>query len=149
MAQPSPALNLPRDPDADLAREAARTLSSHLTTAGPLVLRLAGGSSDETIQLPAPAAQLLVRLLDEMAKGNAVTVLPVRAELTAQEAAQLLNISRPTLIQLLDQGALPHRRVGTHRRVRFDAVMAYKRRLHDDRKAALAELAAYDQEIGL
>lgn len=149
MAQPSPALNLPRDPDADLAREAARTLSSHLTTAGPLVLRLAGGSSDETIQLPAPAAQLLVRLLDEMAKGNAVTVLPVRAELTTQEAAQLLNISRPTLIQLLDQGALPHRRVGTHRRVRFDAVMAYKRRLHDDRKAALAELAAYDQEIGL
>lgn len=149
MAQPSPALNLPRDPDADLAREAARTLSSHLTTAGPLVLRLAGGSSDETIQLPAPAAQLLVRLLDEMAKGNAVTVLPVRAELTTQEAARLLNISRPTLIQLLDQGALPHRRVGTHRRVRFDAVMAYKRRLHDDRKAALAELAAYDQEIGL
>lgn len=149
MAEPSPALNLPRDPDADLAREAARTLSSHLTTAGPLVLRLAGGSSDETIQLPAPAAQLLVRLLDEMAKGNAVTVLPVRAELTTQEAAQLLNISRPTLIQLLDQGALPHRRVGTHRRVRFDAVMAYKRRLHDDRKAALAELAAYDQEIGL
>lgn len=149
MAEPSPALNLPRDPDADLAREAARTLSSHLTTAGPLVLRLAGGSSDETIQLPAPAAQLLVRLLDEMAKGNAVTVLPVRAELTTQEAARLLNISRPTLIQLLDQGALPHRRVGTHRRVRFDAVMAYKRRLHDDRKAALAELAAYDQEIGL
>ena len=84
-----------------------------------------------------------------MALGNAVTLVPVYAELTTQEAADLLHISRPSLIQLLDEGKIEFRRVRTHRRVRFEGVMGYKRRVDADRRAVLAELAAYDQEIGL
>ena len=61
----------------------------------------------------------------------------------------MLNISRPSLIQLLDEGKIEYRRVGTHRRVRFEALMAYKRRADAERRAVLAELAAYDQELGL
>jgi excisionase family DNA binding protein len=84
-----------------------------------------------------------------MARGNAVTVIPVHSELTTQEAADMLNISRPSLIQLLDDGKINYRRVGTHRRVGFKSLMKYKRQADTARRAALAELAAYDQELGI
>jgi excisionase family DNA binding protein len=84
-----------------------------------------------------------------MKRGNTVTLTPVRAELTTQEAADMLNISRPSLFQMLDEGKIEYRKVGTHRRVRFESVMAYKRRVHAERIAALNELAAYDQKIGI
>ena len=77
-----------------------------------------------------------------------MTLIPVRAELTTQEAADLLNISRPSLIQPLNEGKIEYRRVGTHLRVRFEALMAYKRRADAARRAVLAELSAYDQELG-
>jgi excisionase family DNA binding protein len=77
------------------------------------------------------------------------TLIPVHEELTTQEAADMLNISRPSLIQLLDEGKIEYRKVGTHRRVRFEALMSYKRAAAAKRRAALAELAAYDQEIGI
>ena len=93
---------------------------------------------------------MLVRILEEMALGNAVTLIPVHAELTTQEAAAIcLNVSRPSLIQLLDEGKDGYRKVGTHRRVRFESLMSYKRDTDAERRAALAELAAYDQEIGI
>jgi excisionase family DNA binding protein len=70
-------------------------------------------------------------------------------EMSTQEAADLLNVSRPTLIQMLDTGALEYRNVGTHRRIFVESLMAHKHKLDADRRTALAELSAYDQEIGL
>jgi excisionase family DNA binding protein len=84
-----------------------------------------------------------------MGRGNTVTVIPIHAELTTQEAADMLSISRPSLIQMLDEGKIDYRKVGTHRRVRFESLMGYKRKVHAERLAALNELAAYDQEIGI
>jgi excisionase family DNA binding protein len=115
----------------------------------PLSFRVGDASKEETLQLPASAVKMLVRILEEMARGNAVTLIPVHAELTTQEAADLLNISRPSLIQLLDEGKIEYRKVGTHRRVRFEALMQYKRRADAERRVALDELAAYDQELGI
>ena len=139
---------LPSEAEAILAGETSRVLASHMGAAEPLQLRI-GSALEKTVRIPAPAVRMLVRILEEMAKGNAITLIPVHAELTTQEAADLLNISRPSLIQLLDEGKIAYRKVGTHRRVRFEALMKFKRRADADRKAALAELAAYDQELGI
>jgi len=148
MSHATSATLLPSEAEAALAKETGRVLASRLGDGGLMRLRIVG-PSPETVRLPAAAVRLLVRILEEMARGNAVTVIPVHAELTTQEAADTLNISRPSLIQLLNEGKIAHRRVGTHRRVRFDALMKYKRQADAARRAALAELAAYDQELGI
>jgi len=104
---------------------------------------------DEPVVLPAAAVRLLGALLTELAKGNAVTLMPHHAELTTQEAADLLNISRPFLVRLLEEGQLPHHKVGTHRRVRFADLMMYKRHRDAESEVALRELAALSQDMNL
>jgi excisionase family DNA binding protein len=150
MAHPARATKLPSEAEIKLAKETSRLLASRLKKDASMKLRvLKDGAREETLKLPAPAVDLLLRILEEMSRGNAVTIIPVHAELTTQEAADLLNISRPSLIQLLDEGKIQYRRVGTHRRVGFRALMKYRRQIDQQRLAALEELAAYDQELGI
>lgn len=150
MAQATMAAALPSEADTMLAKETSRVLASNIPASDPLELQIPNDPSPAgMVRLPVSAARLLVRILEEMARGNAVTLIPVHAELTTQEAADMLNISRPSLIQLLDEGKIEYRKVGTHRRVKFESLMAYKRKSDAERRAALAELAAYDQEIGI
>jgi excisionase family DNA binding protein len=150
MAHPALASTLPSEADAGVAKETSRLLASRLKKGAPMQLRIVDDdTSPATVKLPAPAVGLLLRILEEMARGNAVTIVPVHAELTTQEAADMLNISRPSLIQLLEEGKIEYRRVGTHRRVRFDGLLQYKRREDDARRTTLEELAAYDQELGI
>ena len=84
-----------------------------------------------------------------MAKGNAVTLIPVHAELTTQQAAKILNVSRPFLIEQLEKNIIPYRKVGTHRRVMFKDLMEYKQTMDHNRLNALEKLSAIDQELGL
>lgn len=140
---------LPTESDATLAKETSRVLAQRVRSTSPLRFRVLDASKEETLRIPAPAVRMLVRILEEMARGNAVTLIPVHAELTTQEAADMLNISRPSLIQLLAEDKIEYRKVGTHRRIKFESLMAYKRAADKERRAALAELAAYDQEIGI
>jgi excisionase family DNA binding protein len=149
MSQTLPTTTLPTESDATLAKETSRLLAPRIRSSAPLSFRVLGATKEETLRIPAPAVKMLVRILEEMALGNAVTLTPIHAELTTQEAADMLNISRPSLIQLLDDGKIEYRKVGTHRRIGFEAVMSYKRAADAERRAALAELAAYDQEIGI
>jgi len=140
---------LPTESDATLAKETSRVLAQRVRSTSPLRFRVLDASKEETLRIPAPAVRMLVRILEEMARGNAVTLIPVHAELTTQEAADMLNISRPSLIQLLGDDKIEYRKIGTHRRIKFESLMAYKRAADKERRAALAELAAYDQEIGI
>src|SRR5260370_36457522 len=139
----------PSEAEADLAKETSRELASRLRDDNPMRLRIMDGPAPKTVKLPAAAVRLLGRILEEMAHGNAVTLIPVHAELTTQEAADMLDISRPSLIQLLAEGKIEFRRVGTHRRVRFEGLMAYKRRADADRPAPHAAPVAHDQRLEL
>ena len=106
------------------------------------------GTNDPVV-IPTAAFRLLVHILAEMANGHAVRLIPHHAELTTQEAAALLNVSRPYVVRLLDEGRIPSHRVGTHRRVLFKDVTAYKAEHRRARGAALDRLTALDQELGL
>jgi excisionase family DNA binding protein len=84
-----------------------------------------------------------------MARGNAVTLIPVNAELTTQQAADILNVSRPFLIKLIEDGQIPYRKVGTHRRIRFEDLMVYKRDIDNKRRDVLADLVSEAQELNM
>ena len=140
----------PSAADAQLARESSRQLAKILSAPQESVrVRVqADGGEEEIVALPLSAFRLLRDILTEMAAGNAVTLIPVHAELTTQQAADLLNVSRPYLIELLEKGAIPFRKVGTHRRILFHDLMVYKRKTDRERLKALEELSALDQELG-
>lgn len=103
----------------------------------------------QVVEMPAFALRLLDNILSELALGNAVKVVPIHAELTTQEAADLLNVSRPHLVKLLDEGVIPHTKTGRHRRVRFADLMAYKELRDRASREAMDELAAQAQELGM
>lgn len=137
----------PTKDDAALAEESGRKLAAHLGgDAEPrLELKVAG----EELKLPPTALRLLARVLAELGRGNAVALTPLHAELTTQQAADLLNVSRPHLVKLLDEGAMPSRKVGSHRRVLLSDLMAYREEWHARRHAALDELTALSQDLDM
>ena len=113
-------------------------------------LRVKGKSANaKPLDVPPEATRLLARILTEFAKGNAVTVVPVSTELTTQEAAEFLNVSRPHLVSVLEAGRLPFRKVGTRRRVRLADLMRFKEIENAKQKQALDGLAAEAQKLGL
>lgn len=141
---------LPDENDRELAKQSSRSLVSHLRNLSEARLSVVEkGETVENVVLPKSALKLLVDLLAEMARGNAVTLIPVHAELTTQQAADLLQVSRPFLIGLLDEKKIPFRKVGTHRRVLFKDLMAYKQTVDAQRADVLDELAKQAQELKL
>lgn len=136
------AITIPTDKDMSLAEESRRKLSAYIqSTNDPAFQLMKRGKGGEIILIPAAALHLLVIILSQMAKGNAVTLIPVHAELTTQEAADLLNVSRPFLVNLLEEGKIPFRRVGSRRRVLAKDVLRYKEEIDKKRLEILEELA--------
>jgi excisionase family DNA binding protein len=141
----------PTAAEAELAQASSRQLAKFLSgkeKRKSLSFRIEPeGRPEESISIPLPAFKLLSDILTEMGKGNAVTLIPVDTELTTQQAADILNVSRPFLIVQLEQGTIPFRKVGTHRRILFQDLMSYKRRMDENRLKALEELAAQAQDL--
>ena len=137
------------EPNADeiqAAREAARALSRN---AGRVVRFKVDGDAAEPIALPASIFALVIDLLAKLGNGNAVTIVPVEAELTTQQAADYLNVSRPHLIKLLERGELPFRMVGTHRKLLARDAINYRAKTDARRYAALQDISIADAELGL
>jgi excisionase family DNA binding protein len=138
----------PSKEDIELARTSGQRLAPMARRGQPLTLRVReAGQKEETIELPAGAVKLLQAILEDMASGRAVTIVPQNAELTTQQAADFLNVSRPFLVQLLEQKKLPFRLVGTHRRIRFEDVLRFKETTDAERRKVLDQLAAEAQDF--
>ncbi|MEQ5806855.1 helix-turn-helix domain-containing protein [Alteromonas sp. NFXS44] len=143
----------PTKHDIDLARISAPVLSQILgrhrdeSAFDETVAFL--NENGERVVLPASALELLKNILVQMAQGNAVTLVPVHAELTTQQAAEMLNVSRPFFVKLLEERQIPFSRKGTHRRVLFSDVQAYKAKIDEERMKVLDELSEQAQELGM
>lgn len=136
----------PTEMEAFQASEAMKVLASFLTPKGDLDVRIEVDGSTAKIELPAALGQLVLDLLAHVSRREMVTLLPYGAELTTNQAADLLNVSRPHLIKLLNEGEIGHHKVGSHRRVKAEDVLAYRQRRDAERKAALKELTRLGQE---
>lgn len=141
----------PTAADTQLSALSSHILAQSLQTPGSShhVKIVAPDGSEQNVEIPAVAVSLLVEILTQIAQGNAVNLVPIQAELTTQEAANLLNISRPHLIKIIDRGDLTCRKVGKHRRILFADLVAYKQQKYQQRAAALDELAAISQELNM
>lgn len=144
------AAHLPTPHEAGLAQSALKLFGSLLSSEGDRTLQLKPEGSNETITitLPQEAVRRFLEVLAQMANGNAVTIVPVHAEFTTQQAADFLNVSRPFLISLLDERKIPFRMVGSHRRIRFEDLRAFRDADDKQREAVLAELSADAQQNG-
>ena len=111
-----------------------------------LPLRVSENGAEVKIDLPPSLGHLLLDLLTHVAKGEMVTFVPYGAELTTQQAADILNVSRPFLVKLLNSGDIGHHKVGAHRRISVSDLLEYKDRRDQNRADGLAELQHLGQE---
>ena len=139
---------VPTQDDADLARTSSRLLAACIGHGPSARLRVIDGD-EAPIEVPVAALRMLVDILANMAEGNAISLVPIHAELTTQQAADFLAVSRPHLVGLLDRGAIAHHKVGTHRRIYFQDVLEYRKQRMGQSRAALDALTEQAQKLGL
>lgn len=139
---------LPTPDEVTKAKQAAGALAKLADAKKMLPFRVNQiGKGETTIELPPAVSKIVLDLLLLISKGEAVTLVPFGAELTTQQAADLLNVSRPFLVKLIEEGEIPHHKVGTHRRIRAKDLFKYKQRRDTDREKALQRLIELGQEI--
>lgn len=140
----------PGDVDADVAGRAARRINDYLARHQgnePITIQVEVGE-DEGLVLPRPAAVMVAQVLASLANGQGVQIMPDRAMLTTQQAADAINVSRPYLIGLLEREEIPYEMVGTHRRISFADLLEYKRNDDQRRRRAADEMTALGEELG-
>lgn len=140
-------VRMPTETEVMLAAESSQRLAASLSSGDQARLRLIDGDTDVTV--PVVAIHMLVDILNQMALGNAVSLVPIHAELTTQQAADLLSVSRPYLVKQLESGAIPFHKLGRHRRIRYCDLMAYQAQVDQDGREAVDALTAEAQELGL
>lgn len=137
----------PTEREAELARDSSRLLAACIGRGQTARLRVIDAKGD--IEVPVSALRMLVDILANMAEGNAISIVPIHAELTTQQAADFLGVSRPYLVGLVERGELPHHKVGTHRRIYFRDLLAYRTQRMGHSKAALDALTEQAQKLGM
>lgn len=138
---------LPTRQESELARTSSRLLAACIGHGETARLRVIDGQDE--IEVPVAALRLLVDILANMAQGNAISVVPIHAELTTQQAADFLGVSRPHLVGLVDRNEIPHHKVGTHRRIYFRDLLEYRKASLERSATALDALAEQAQKLGM
>jgi excisionase family DNA binding protein len=141
-------LHIPTEEESEISKESSRIFASHISEGVRHLKIVEADGSEETAAIPAAAYRLLIDILTQMSQGNAVTIIPIHAELTTQEAADLINVSRPFLIKQLEEDIIPYHKVGKHRRIRFTDLMEYKTNIDAARSKVLDELVEESQKLG-
>jgi len=141
----------PGDVDAEVADRAARRINEYLEghPDDDLIEAIGEVGTEDALIIPRPTAVMFAQILDLLAQGRGVQIIPKEVELSTQKAADMLNVSRPYLIGLLEAGKIPFRKVGRHRRIRFEDLMNYKRRDDLDLRVAADKLAELTEELDL
>jgi excisionase family DNA binding protein len=144
-------LSLPSDEEIGLAKESSKALSLYMKSKAETqeICIVDSTGEHETVKVPATAMRMLLDILAEMAQGNAVSLFSVHPELTIQDAADILNVSRPFFVDLIKSGKIPHQKVGMHKRIRYQDVMNYKTAIDSAREKTFGELAAQAQELDM
>ncbi len=140
--------SLPTEQDIRVATETSRKLAKLISKDSIMRLQMAD-KNGEILEIPASVAHMLLDMLEQTANGKAITLIPFNAEMTTQQAADFLNVSRPFLIQLLDKKQIPFFKIGTHRRIHFEDVLNYKTAIDNKRKDTLNELAKQAQALDM
>lgn len=139
----------PSESNADLARTASSKIIPFVRAKHTQTVRLSFADGQESVVLPAGSLEVINCILEAMSAGHGVMIYPQQAELTTMEAADILNVSRPYLIKLLEAGDIPYHKVGRHRRVRIEDVVRYKTDIDRRREAILDQMVAEAEELGL
>ena len=149
MSTPNNVVQLPTEQEVEEAKLSSRTLSKY-SNAERVQLSIKGSNNEsDDLILPGHALQILLDVLSEMSRGNAISIIPIHAELSTQEAANILNVSRPFLVGLLEKGDINFHKVGSHRRVLAKDVIEYKKRIDSERTLTLDKLAEESQKLGM
>ncbi|NJM90695.1 MAG: helix-turn-helix domain-containing protein [Hydrococcus sp. RU_2_2] len=142
---------IPTEADIELSTRSSRVLASLINSHNhtqKITVESENGQ-EESLLIPSVAYKLLIDILSQISQGNAVTLVPVQAELSTQQAANLLNVSRPYLIKLLEDREIPYRKIGKHRKILAKDLYEYKAEIDAKRSQSLDELTALSEELAL
>lgn len=131
-----------------IARNAAAKLDAVAKSNQDVTVHVEG-MANIAVPLPAKAVQLMLTVLEAMAEQKAISLIPHETEMTTKQAADFLNVSRPFVCKLIDDGKLPARMVNRHRRVKFSDLVAFERQSREERRAAMANLAELSRDLDL
>ena len=138
------------EPDIEIARVAQRCIVRALDPSRVATITVTPDAGEQpSIAVPPAALKLIGQLLGAMSEGRTITLVPSKRELSTVEVANFLNVSRPFVIKEIEKGCLPHRKIGTHRRVAFEDLQACARSMRQNQSAALDRMAANARELGL
>ncbi|MCF8237360.1 MAG: helix-turn-helix domain-containing protein [Saprospiraceae bacterium] len=142
----------PSREDQKLAKESVRILSTfhkQNMAKGSLVQLFMEDKTNVKVVIPRSVYQLMETILEFMSQGKAISILPAETELTTQQAAEMLHVSRPHIVKLLESGEIPFIKVGSHRRIRLQDLQSYRQKLQKKQQFAMEKLAKQGQDLSL
>ena len=143
------AVELPTSQEIEEAKVTSRTLAKYASQERVTMTVTGENGETEDIIFPGHAMEMLLKILTETSQGKAISIMPINSEITTQEAANMMNVSRPHIVKLLEQSVIPYHKVGSHRRIYLKDLLQYMEKNHNDRNKTLDELTALSQELGL